>query len=129
MLTNFRVDRMDSVQLIDDKYIPIGADFDLADYLKKSFQMFSGHASKVKLRFENELVNAVIDRFGKNVDMTAYDDDHFICTVEVNADQPIPFFSWLFLFSTKAEILEPLELRKQYTDILKAIADKQNRID
>lgn len=129
VLTNFRVDRMDSVQLIDDKYIPIGADFDLADYLKQSFQMFSGHASKVKLRFENELVNAVIDRFGKNVDMTAYDDDHFICTVEVNADQPIPFFSWLFLFSTKAEILEPLELRKQYIDILKAIADKQNRID
>ena len=91
--------------------------------------MFSGHASKVVLRFENELVNSVIDRFGKNIDMTAYDDEHFTFSANVNTDQPIPFFSWLLLFATKAEILEPVELRKKYIDTLKAIADKQNRID
>ena len=129
ILTNLRVDRMDSVQIIDEKVIPIGGDFNLADYLKKSFQMFSGHSSKVTLRMENELVNAVIDRFGKSADMTAYDDDHFLLTVDVNTDQPIPFFSWLFLFGTKSEILQPVELREQYIETLKAIADKQNKID
>lgn len=120
-ISNFRIDRMESVEILDEKAKPKPEKFIVADYMNSSFSMFSGETQDVKLRFDNKLINAVIDRFGKNITIVADGDSHFTVRVKVKAEQPEPFFGWLFQFGTMAEIVEPCELRLKYIQHLKLV--------
>ena len=124
-ISNFRIDRMEGVEIIDEKAVPKPDNFIVADYMNSSFSMFSGTTQDVKLRFDNQLINAVIDRFGKNITIIADGDSHFTVRVKVKAEHPEPFFGWLFQFGTMAEIIEPCELRDRYIEMLKSVAEKQ----
>jgi predicted DNA-binding transcriptional regulator YafY len=70
--------------------------------------MFGGDEINVKLRFNNQIIRAVIDRFGKDVIMVPDSDDHFTITVRI-VISPV-FFGWLFQFGELCEVLEPLSL-------------------
>ena len=98
-------------------------DFKLSDYLNSVFSMFSGEMRQVKLKFHSSLINPVIDRFGKNAKIIPIDDEHFVLVTQVQTQRPQPFFSWLFLFGEKAEILEPVSLREEYRDMLLRTAE------
>lgn len=67
--THYRVDRMTDIDLIDEERDPLPEKkhFDIAEYTKKVFNMFGGEEVLVQLQLDNSLVNAVIDRFGKDV--------------------------------------------------------------
>lgn len=120
--TNFRLDRMRNIELIDTvrKY-PIEK-LDLEQYVKSSFSMFRGKSEYVTLRFppENKYCNIVIDRFGKSVLMLKdkQSDKHFIIHVLIKSEYPQPFFSWIFSFSGEVEILSPVRLKERYTETL-----------
>ena len=118
-MTNFRVDRMESVQLLDEPSQKLPKGFSLKEYLSSTFSMFSGTSQDIQLRFENELVSAVIDRFGTDVKLYPDGDTHFTVTVKVKAEQP--FFGWLFGFGTSAQILQPAEIREKYVNMLKEV--------
>ena len=124
-ISNFRIDRMESVEIIDEKAVEKPKNFIVADYMNSSFSMFSGTTQDVKLRFDNQLINAVIDRFGKGITVIPDGDSHFTVRVKVKAEQPEPFFGWLFQFGTMAEIIEPCELRDRYIEMLKSVTEKQ----
>lgn len=111
-LSNFRVDRMNTIEIIDEKRIMCedNKNFNLADYSKKIFRMFSGEIEKVKIQFDNSLINVVIDKFGKDVVIHKQSDDHFTITVDVIATDT--FLGWLFMFGDKVKILKPEKLRK-----------------
>lgn len=121
-ISNFRVDRMESIEILDEPVIPKPKNFNVAEYMNSTFSMFSGTPSEVKLRFKNDLVNIVIDRFGKDVFIVPDGDEHFIVRVTVRAEQP--FLAWLFMFGTNAEILAPQELRDKYKNQLNAVFEK-----
>lgn len=120
-ISNFRVDRMESVEILEDKAREKPENFIVADYMNSSFSMFSGETQDIKLRFDNQLINAVIDRFGKGITVMPDGDSHFTVRVKVKAEQPEPFFGWLFQFGTMAEIVEPCELRLKYIQHLKLV--------
>lgn len=124
-ISNFRIDRMESVEIVDEKAVPKPENFIVADYINSSFSMFSGTTQDIKLRFDNQLINAVIDRFGKGITVIPDGDSHFTVRVKVKAEQPEPFFGWLFQFGTMAEIIEPCELRDRYIEMLKSVTEKQ----
>lgn len=124
-ISNFRIDRMECVEIINEKAVEKPENFIVADYMNSSFSMFSGTTEEVKLRFDNKLINAVLDRFGKNITVFADGDNHFTVRVQVKAEHPEPFFGWLFQFGTMAEIIEPCELRDRYIEMLKFVTEKQ----
>lgn len=130
-ISNFRVDRMENVQVLDEKAEPYPEGFNLTDYLNSSFSMFSGTSQPVKLRFHSSLVNAVIDRFGKDTVIAPdYSDktktaESFTITVQVKTDCPEPFFGWLFQFGTKVQILSPASLNKRYKEMLKSVLNEK----
>lgn len=111
-ISNFRVDRMAAIEMVEEERIMCEdtEDFNVADYSKKFFRMFSGETETVKLQFDNSLINVVIDRFGKDIVINRQDDDHFIITVDVVATNT--FLGWLFMFGDKVKILEPEKLKK-----------------
>lgn len=122
-VNNFRVDRMEDVQITDIPAEPRPADFSVAEYVGASFSMFSGKSESVRLRFENGLVNAVIDHFGKKVSLFPDGKDHFTVTVNVKTEYPGPFFGWLFKFGTMVEIVEPRELKDRYIKHLETVLE------
>lgn len=122
-ISNFRVDRMTSIEVIDEVRVFEGEclEFNVADYSKKIFRMFSGDTEKVKLQFDNSLINVVIDRFGKEVEIQKVDQDAFVIEVDVVATNT--FLSWLFMFGDKVKIVEPLRLREEMISTTMRIAN------
>lgn len=118
-LTNFRIDRMEGVTVLDED-ITIKADpKELSDHLSSCFSMFTGKIEEVKLRFANNLVNPVLDRFGHDVKLIPADSEHF--TIRVRVKPTMPFFSWIFQFGSGAEILEPDYVRENYKQALREV--------
>ena len=48
-------------------------DFDIENYTKEVFFMFSGEKVLVDLRCDNSLMKTMVDRFGEDVTTLAYD--------------------------------------------------------
>lgn len=122
-LTNFRVDRMQDAEVIDVPAVMPEEEFKPEEYQNATFSMFSGKSQEVKLRMHNSLINPVIDRFGREVSLFPSDEEHFIIRVSVKAEQPLPFFGWLFQFGSKAELLAPEDLRVKYRETLRELLD------
>lgn len=122
-ITNFRIDRMEAVTILDEVVKSKPDEFNVAEYMNSSFSMFSGDSKEVKLRFDNSLINPVIDRFGKDITIVPDGDDSFTVRVKVKAEPP--FFAWLFQFGNKVRIVEPDEMinkfKKQLKDVLESI--------
>lgn len=126
-ITSYRVDRMTDIQLTGDARIPCPelTGKALHDHANRLFQMYSGDALDVKMRFHKSLLNVVIDRFGKNTMLIPDGEEHFNFTAKV-AISPM-FLSWIIGFGAKAKILYPqsvadackalcLEAMSQYED-------------
>ena len=106
-VTSYRVDRMSDIQLTADSRIPCPdlTGKALHEHANRLFQMYSGAALDVKMRFHKSLINVVIDRFGKNTMLIPDGDEYFNFTVKV-AISPM-FLSWVIGFGSKAKILYP----------------------
>ena len=107
-ITSYRVDRMSHIELTGERRVPCpeltGKAFN--DYANRLFQMFSGNKVYVKMLFHKDLVNVVIDRFGRDTMLIPEPDgEHFNFTVPV-ALSPM-FLSWVIGFGSKARILYP----------------------
>ena len=112
-IRTYRVDRMARVGLsaeaseASQKF----KGFDMKDYTKRTFSMFGGKKMRVEVRFTNDLLDAVIDRFGSagTVNYLRKPDEtehfHFFGEVEISN----AFFSWICGFRDKATILAPAE--------------------
>lgn len=120
-ISNFRVDRMEAIETldVDCKVVNAGIEFDVADYTKKIFRMFSGDTEKVKLQFDNSLINVVIYRFGKAIDIIIQDNGTFMMEVDVVATNT--FLSWLFMFGDKVKIVEPQSLINTFENMINKI--------
>ena len=106
-ITSYRVDRMTDIQLTEENRIPCPelTGKALHDHANRLFQMYSGDALDVKMRFHKSLLNVVIDRFGKDTMLIPDGEEHFNFTVKV-AISPM-FLSWVIGFGAKAKILYP----------------------
>ena len=116
-ITSYRVDRMTDIQLCEETRIPCPelTGKALHEHANQLFQMFAGDAVNVKMRFHKELINVVVDRFGKDTMLIPDGDDHFNFTVKV-AVSPM-FLSWVIGFGNKAKILYPDSVAQQCRDL------------
>ena len=125
---NFRVDRIASKpEILDKDIIPMPDDFDIENYTKEVFFMFSGEKVLVDLRCDNSLMKTMVDRFGEDVTTLAYDMTSFRVQTEVSASPT--FFGWVFGFNGKVQILAPESVKEQYRQMIaKADEDMQERV-
>ena len=106
-ITSYRVDRMTDITLLGEARTPCPelTGKALVEQANQRFNMYSGDAVNVKMRFDNSLLNVVIDRFGKDTMLIPDGENHFNFTVSV-AVSPM-FLSWVMGFGNKAKILYP----------------------
>ena len=112
-VTSYRVDRMSDIRLLEAARTPCPelTGKALHAHANRLFQMYSGDAVDVKLRFHRSLINVVIDRFGKDTMLIPDGEAHFNFTVKV-AVSPM-FLSWVIGFGNKAKILYPQSVADQ----------------
>jgi predicted DNA-binding transcriptional regulator YafY len=104
---NYRVDRMANVQIEEEPVAEkaIALSDELGTYTECVFKMFNGPKETVVLQFDRKLIDAVHDKFGERVEITASKRELCIATVEVMIS-PV-FFGWCFQFGKSMKILSP----------------------
>ena len=126
-MTNYRIDRMDRVEIIDDMadIPPDDFAFDIAAYKKSMFGMFSGETTEVTIELHRSLIDTVFDLFGEKTKIIKSGDDYIRFTAEVQISAL--FFGWCCSFGEKLKLLHPqtvIEQLKEYTETVKALYSK-----
>ena len=79
--------------------------------------MYDGTRSIVKLKCDNSLMKTIVDRFGEDVETHLLDDKSFMVTAEIAVGPP--FFSWVFNYCGKIQIIEPQSVKEEYLNRVK----------
>lgn len=113
VIKNFRVDKMLKTALVDKKPSAeaLSAVVDPATYSRRIFGMYGGEDTLVTLEFDERLVGAVIDRFGKDISIIP-EGDRLRTSVRVMVSPT--FFSWVFSFGGGISIASPEKVRDEY---------------
>jgi len=122
----FRVDRMKSVEKADLSVDPQPNGFSLSDFIETKFGMYGGERVGLDLRFTNDLINPVLDRFGMKTPILRDGDDRFIAHVEASIS-PV-FFSWIFQFGDRAQILRPARIAEDYIAFLTSTLERMKQV-
>ncbi len=107
IIKHFRVDKMLHISQSEDSRMgrEIFEKTDIAAYENLMFSMYAGDEETVRIRCENSLAGAIIDRFGKDVSLILVDEDHF--DVNVRVDVSRQFLHWVMALGDGARIVGP----------------------
>ena len=121
-LKHYRVDKMTNIESAETERSgkELFAGMDMSSYSKQVFGMFTGSEQTVKLRFENRLAGAVIDRFGKEVMLIPDGNEHFTVSADIAVSPQ--FYAWVFGFGTAVEILSPDSARQELAQLAKSVS-------
>ena len=114
---SFRVDRISKQpKILPDEAVAIPDDFNLSEYINTSFRMYNSEHQEVELICDNSVMDAIIDRFGDDVQTFANDMTSFRAVVNIAVSHV--FFSWVFGFGGRVKIKSPEDVRNQYADMI-----------
>lgn len=122
-IKHYRVDKMLRIQITDQKRA--GKEryqsFNLPDYTRRIFGMFSGEETKVTLEAGNSMAGVLIDRFGKDIMLIPQDGGRFRATVDVAiSDQ---FLGWIVALGTVKIVGPEAVVKKMQAKVSNLIAD------
>lgn len=122
-LKHFRVDKMLKLDETSDKRV--GKEFfeniNMGIYAKKMFGMYAGEEQSIRLLCENSLVGTIIDRFGKDIFIIPYDDEHFTVNVDVAFSRQ--FMHWIMALGDGAKIIGPDNVLDKVHDEIKRLSE------
>lgn len=124
-VVSYRVDRMvGRPEILEDDAIPLPKTFDLDKHLNSMFHMYSTERKHVELIVANECMDALIDKFGEDVETYAYDMDSFRAEVDVATNKI--FYTWIVGFEGKVKILGPEDVREEYKQMVLNAVNKMD---
>lgn len=115
---NYRLDRMEGLQVEAADRAPLPAGFDLGQYAKSMVDMFSGETATVTLGLDKGLLNAALDRFGTDCHVRP-DGDRVMVTATVDISPTL--YGWVFQFGERAEIIGPEAVRQDFAHYLRRV--------
>ncbi len=122
-IKHFRVDKIDKLKCLSEKREgrDVFKQLDMAVYTTKHFGMFNSDEKSVRLEFTADMINVIIDRFGKDIMIIPAEDGKYRTNVNVNASPQ--FFGWIFALEG-VKILGPesvVEEARKMVERLKSI--------
>ncbi|MPM10712.1 hypothetical protein SDC9_57046 [bioreactor metagenome] len=119
---NYRVDRMANAQVEEEPVAEqaIALSDELGAYTERVFKMFNGPQATVELQFDRKLIDAVHDKFGESVEITAC--KRGLCIVKVDVLVSPVFFGWCFQFGKGMKILSPESVALEMKEHARAVA-------
>ena len=123
-IIHYRVDRMDSVKMLNDDIVPLdeGSQFNVTQHKKELFGMFTGQEEDVRFEIEKSLLDVVFDRFGSDIKVMPCGDDKYTFTAQVQVS-PI-FIGWCCAFGKKVKIVSPDNVVERLKNHLKEMGEQ-----
>ena len=117
ILKHYRVDKIADVDMLSEKRNgrEVFESMDLAVYANTTFGMYGGELCDVVLRFPEQLVGVVIDRFGKEISIRK---DGELWRARVKVMVSPQFYGWMSAVGKEIQIVSPQNVRGQYIDWL-----------
>ncbi len=118
----FRLDRIQKrPDILEENALPFPPDFDFEKHLQTSFRMFGTDYATVDLICANDVMDAILDKFGKNVTTYCYDMENF--RAEVDVVPSAVFYSWIFGFGGSVIINGPADVKEQYKEMVQRVSE------
>ena len=119
----YRVDRMELLQLSTAAATRCAAiaNYDCDDFAYQSFGMFHGDPACVTLHVDAPLMDVIVDRFGRDVEVVRASKS--FADVRVNVLKSPQFFGWIAGLNGDVTIKAPKKLATEYQDWLKSLID------
>lgn len=120
-MKHYRVDKMLHLAISDQERVG-KAEFDnlnVSELSKRTFGMFAGEKRTVSLLCSKALTGVMIDRFGKEVALREFDEEHVLARADVEVSPQ--FFGWLSGFGNQVKIHAPKDVTLDYEGYLKKI--------
>lgn len=125
----YRIDKMSRVEILDEKRKPmkdvsgLEKGLDIAEILGENIYMFQGKSSYVKLKCKSNMMDELVDWFGTNIKVMFEDKTTGDIVVRVSCNHKAMMY-WAMQNGIWAEVLEPLNLRKEIAAMSRGIAEK-----
>ena len=126
--SNFRIDRISGIRLLDEPAKPmkqvVGLEkgLNLPQHMAEGIYMFTGKTVQVKFRMKSSLISDVLDWFGYDVRLKKEEgDDYVVATVTVNEQA---MFYWAMQYGEYIEVLSPESLQEKLGEAARDMAEK-----
>lgn len=113
-LSHYRVDRIQSPEVLDDPAAPLPDGVDLSRYVRERVYQISGESIRAVLRCEDSLLSDVLDRFGMGTALRDLGDGTFEASVTA---EPTGLKFWAMQYMERCEVLKPDFLRLELAQI------------
>ena len=117
-----RVDRIyKRPEILEEAAIPPPVGFDISTYINTMFRMYDADRQEVELQVDNQLMDAIIDKFGPDVTTYACDQHSFRVVAVVSVGTT--FYNWIFGFRGKVKLRGPEIVRQEYAALVREAAE------
>ena len=113
----FRLDRMFGVpKILEEKAKGFPRGFSMSKFLNTTFRMFGTDYRTVTLLCDKDVIDSILDRFGKGIRVKSIGNNQFQITVDVAVSNV--FYSWVFGFEGKVRIEKPEDVKADYRSMV-----------
>lgn len=125
--TKYVVERMDDIEVEQERITDseLYKNFDLSEYKKELFSMYSGEHKEVTLEFAQELLNVAYERFGRDIEPELCGENNYRITVPVQVSKT--FFGWLASFGGAVRLHSPEEVKDRYEEFIKGLVQSMEK--
>ena len=115
-ISHYRLDRITDVEILKENRKPMKSirglenGFNISEYISEHVYMYSGESERFKLRTSENMMDALIDGFGKDFRVSLGEEDDIIVCLKCN---PSAFFYWAMQYGSNIEVLEPESMRER----------------
>ena len=118
---SYRIERIYTTpEILEEEAVLPPEGFSPSDYVGTMFRMYSTERETVTLACANDLMDAMIDRFGTDVKVVENRETEFVIEVEIAVNHV--FFSWVFGFGGRVRIVSPQKVRDAYIRLVNETA-------
>ena len=117
--TNYRIDKMETVRLIEQPVETIA--FNLDEHLQTSMKMYAGKAETITIKCMTDMASIIQDEFGSHMIISEVKDNSF--TVSLKTAITPTLLSWLLLFYNRVTVIQPVELKEKLLTIANTVID------
>ena len=120
-VSTYRIDRMELLQVGSEPATRNStiANYAFEDFEHQSFGMFDGDPEVVTLHVEARMMDVIVDRFGREVELVKSTSEY--ADVRVKIRKSPQFFGWLAGLNGGVSIQSPKRLNSEYKEWLKSL--------
>lgn len=126
----YRIDKMTNVVILDEKVKPqkevVGLDgqLNLSKHMAEHIYMFCGETLNVTLKTTPNMMDVLVDWFGKDFNILKSTEDNLEIMVRSNENA---IFYWALQYGPYVEVLSPPKLREDLANEIKKMNDKYQK--